>query len=747
MSVPARGRRRQEGREKVTGATRFTADLEFPRLLHTRLVLSPIASGVIRRIDVAAASRGPGVVDVVTGPDLPDSDAAGPDKPLAVERVYYVGQPVAAVLAETEALAADAAALVTVEYDETPPVVDAVSAMRDGAPLVMDEEEDGGGQDASLHGASAADDEADEERPRNVSGVAHVKRGDAERALAGADVVVRGTYRIAGAHQSFMEPHIAVVQPEPDGRMTIWSSTQGPFVVRDGVAELIGVPAHRIRVVPMTVGGGFGGKVQLLEPLLALLALRTGRPVRLALDRSQEFVVGRPAPAASIELELAAKRDGTLVGLRARFQYDNGATAGWHAGVTASFLGGTYRIPNFDVHGYEVTTNKTPVDAYRAPGATQAFFALESAMDELAQTLEMDPVELRLRNVSREGDLGADGVPWPRIASIEVLEEAKKHPLYTAPVGPGEAVGVALGAWGGARTPSAAGCRVEPDGTLSILVGSPDISGTATGLALIAAEAFGVSADKVRVEVGDTEAAPFSTTSSGSQVTYSVGPAVYEAAREARRQLLEIATEELEAAPEDLDIVDGRIAVKGAPSRSVEITKLVAMTMEFTGRYRPIQATGRSAVQAASPMFTVHIARVRFDRETGAYQLVGYAAIQDVGHAINPPEVEGQVHGGAVQAIGRALGEQLAYDADGQLRSGSFVDYELPAADQVPDIDVRLVEVPSPVGPLGAKGVGEPPAIPGTAALANAVSRASGFRVREAPIDRSLLAGINQDGQ
>ncbi|HEV2477337.1 MAG TPA: xanthine dehydrogenase family protein, partial [Candidatus Dormibacteraeota bacterium] len=478
MSVPARGRRRQEGREKVTGATRFAADLEIPRLLHVRLVLSPIASGSIRGIDVEAARSALGVIDVVTGSDLPESDASGPDKPLAVDRVYYVGQPVVAVIAENEAFAADAAALVSVEYDETAPVVDPVAAMRDSASLVVDEDEDDGGADASLHGASAADDKADEARPRNVSGVAHIKRGDADAALREADAVVRGTYRIAGAHQAFMEPHVAIAQPEPDGRMTIWTSTQGPFVVRDGVAELLGLPPHRVRVVPMAVGGGFGGKVQLLEPLVALLALRTGRPVRLALDRSQEFVVGRPAPAASFDLELGASREGTLTGLRARFHYDNGAGAGWHAGGTANFLAGTYRIPNFDVRGYEVTTNKTPVDAYRAPGATQAFFALESAIDQLAQRLEMDPIELRLHNVSREGDLAADGRPWPRIASIEVLEEAKKHPVYTAPLGEGEAVGVALGAWGGARTPSAAGCRVEPDGTLSILVGSPDISGT-----------------------------------------------------------------------------------------------------------------------------------------------------------------------------------------------------------------------------------------------------------------------------
>jgi CO/xanthine dehydrogenase Mo-binding subunit len=448
--------------------------------------------------------------------------------------------------------------------------------------------------------------------------------------------------------------------------------------------------------------------------------------------------MGHPAPAARFEIELGAKRDGSLVALRARYHYDNGATGGWHAGITGSFLGGTYRIPNFDITGYEVATNKTPTDAYRAPGGPQAYFALESAMDELSSTLEIDPIELRLRNASREGDLNADGAPWPRIGMVECLEAARRHPLYTAPVGKDEGVGVALASWGGARSPAAAGCRVEPDGTVSILVGSPDISGSSTGLALIAAEAFGVSPEKVRVVIGDTSFAPQSPMAAGSQVTYSVGGAVYEAALEARRQLLEIATEELEAAPEDLDIVDGRVTVKGVPERFVEITKLVALSTEFMGRHKPVNATGRSAVQSASPAFTVHIARVRTDAETGAFQLTGYAAIQDVGRAINPPEVLGQVHGGSVQSIGRALGEQLFYE-DGQLRTGSFLDYELPSADQIPLIDVQLIEVPSPVGPLGAKGVGEPPAIPGPAAVANALARATGIRVREVPVDRSKL--------
>jgi CO/xanthine dehydrogenase Mo-binding subunit len=721
--------------------TRFTADLEMPGLLHVHLVLSHLPSALIRNIDTGAALSSPGVVDVVTADDLPELETAGQDMPLAADRVFYAGQPVVAIIAESEAAAQDAAALVEIVYEELQPAVEPVGATRDDAPLVLEDSEGADESEAAIHGVSAARETASEDMPRNVTDIAHLTRGDAAGALKKADIVVSGTYRLAGVHQSFIEPHVSMVRPEPDGGLTIWSPTQGPFAVRNDIAKLIGVRVHQVRVIPMPVGGGFGGKVELLEPLLALLALRVRRPVRLVLSRSHEFVVGHPAPAATVELELGARRDGTLVALRARFQYDNGASSGWHAGGTANFLAGTYRIPNFDVEGMEVATNKTPVDAYRAPGAQQGYFALESAMDELALKLDIDPIELRLRNVSREGDpTTEDGESWPRVASIECLEEAKRHPVYTAALRPDEAVGVALGSWGGAHTAGAAGCRVESDGTVTVMIGSPDISGSSTGLAMIASEAMGIPPDRVRVEFGDTSTAPFGPTSSGSQVTYSLGGAVYEAATEARRQLLEIATEELEAAPEDLDIVDGRVAVKGVPSRSIEITELIRLSTDFGAIRKPVHATGRSAVQDSSPMFTVHIARVRVDRETGAFQLIGYAAIQDVGRAINPPEIEGQIHGGVVQSVGRALGEELVFDGAGRPRTTSFLDYELPAADQVPDIDVRLVEVPSPIGPLGAKGVGEPPAIPGTAALANAVSRAAGVRVREAPIDRWLLA-------
>ena len=742
MSAVGTPTRRLEGAAKVTGATRYTADLEMAGLLHVHLVLSHLASARITGIDLSAARAVPGVVDVVTAADLPRFDVAGPEKPLAEDQVFYAGQPIVAVIATSEAAAHDGAAAVLADLDPLVPVTTAEAAMKEGATLVLDVNEEASEEDASIHGASTAAESEPVNRPRNVSAVASLKRGDLAAGLAAADVVVRGTYDLAGVHHTAIEPHVSMVRPEPDGGVTIWSPTQGPFVVRDEIAKILGVRPSFVRVISTPVGGGFGGKVMLLEGLLALLARRVGRPVRLVLTRQQVFGMARGAPAARFEIEIGAKRDGTVTALRAKFHYDNGASAGWHGGISSSFLAGTYRWPAFEITGYEVATNKTPVEAYRAPGAPQSYFALESAMDELAQALDLDPIELRLRNAVREGDPAPDGNPWPRIAFVECLEEARRHPLYTAALSAGEGVGVAAGSWGGARTPAAAGCRVEPDGTLAVTIGSVDISGSSTGLAMIAAEAFGVSVDRVRIETADTGVAPFGPVAGGSQITYSIGGAVHEAALEARRQLLEIATEELEAAPEDLELVEGRVAVRGVPERFVEITKLVALSTDFMGKYKPIHANGRSAVQKASPMFTVHIARVMTDAETGAFQLTGYAAIQDVGRAINPPEVEGQIHGGAAQSLGRALGEQLVYDAEGQLQTGSLLDYELPSADQMPDIDVRILEVPSPVGPLGAKGVGEPPAVPGAAALANAVSRATGVRVRSLPIDRSLLVKL-----
>lgn len=725
------GARRIDGFPKLTGETVYTQDLNPSRLLHVRLVLSSYPSARITSVDGSEALAVPGVVAVLTGADLAAVEAAGPDQPLAAGRVFYAGQPIAAVAAETEAAAADGAARVAVEYEEMPAVIDPFDAMKDSAPLVLPERAEGF-DDVSIHGGGDTESEP-EARPRNVSSVARQNRGDIAAGLAEAEVVVEGRYTMPGAHQGFIETHVVVAAPEPGGGVALWSPTQGHRFVRDEVAKVLKLPVSRVRVVSMPVGGGFGGKVVLLEPLAALLALKLRRPVQIALTRSEEFLVGRPAPASYTDIKLGARKDGTLTALEIGMVYDNGAASGWHGNLSGILFSSAYMVANYAYTAYEVSTNKTPVDAYRAPGGTQAFFVLESALDELAARLEMDPIELRLRNARREGDKLPNG-ERAAIGLVSVLEAARKHPLYTAQRAPGEGLGVAVGAWGGAFGAAAAGCRVEADGTLTVQVGTVDISGSSTGLAMIAAEAFGLPLEKVQVELGDTGSAPQGPVAGGSITTGTVGFAVSVAAADARRQILEIAADRLEAAPEDLDISDGSIHVKGVPDRRVDIGELAMGGT--TGA--PILGQGRTRIERQSPAFTVHLCRVAVDRETGSYRVTGYAAIQDTGRTINPPEVEGQIHGGAVQGLARAMGEQLVYDAEGQLRTGSFLDYEMPTVDQVPAIDVEIIEVRASTG-IGTRGVGEPPAVPGPAALVNAIASATGVRIRTLPIAADQL--------
>ena len=736
MGVIGVPRRRIEGRAKVTGATRFAGDLEVPGLTHARLVLSQHAHARVGSVDTSRAMAVPGVIAAVSGADIA-AGAGGPDRPLALDEVYFAGQPVAAVIGETEAAAADGAALVDIGYEPLEAAVTPDDAVREGAPRVLPAAVSHAAEDAAVHGAVTGAEVKGEALPPNVTSKVRFERGDAAAALRSAAEVVEGTYRVPIVHQAFMETHVVIARPEPDGGFTVWTSTQDMFGVRDQVASDLGVAAARVKVIQMPVGGAFGGKFFLLESLVTLLARAVRRPVRLALTRSEEFAMGRGGPGAQIELKLGARRDGSLAGLVASITYDNGACAGDCAGSTGYLLASTYRMPAFEVTGLEVATHKTPTTAYRAPGAPQAFFALEGAMDELAGRLGMDPIEFRLLNAVREGDLDAEGEPHPRIGLVECLEAARDHRLHREPAPPGESLGVAVGGWGGGAQPAAAGCRLESDGTLTVQAGSVDITGTDTTLAMIAAEAFGTSPDRVFVEKGDSGSAPFSGGAGGSKITYTVGAAVQVAAAEARRQLIEVAAEELEVAPEDLVVEDGRVEVRGVPARGFEIAELAELTMRFGGRHAPVHGFGRTAIHRSSPMYTVHLCRAVVDAETGAYRLTSYAAFQDVGRALNPPEVAGQVHGGAAQGIGRALGEELAYDEAGTLLTSSFLGYGIPTIDQVPPIEVELIEVPSPYGPLGAKGVGEPPAVPGAAAVANAVSAAAGRRVRELPVDLS----------
>jgi CO/xanthine dehydrogenase Mo-binding subunit len=735
--------RRMDGAEKVTGLTRYAGDLTAPGMAHARLVLSPHAHARIAGIDARAAAAVPGVIGVFGAAELglANTDPSTRSKcPLAVDRVLFVGHPVAVVVAETAAIAEDAATLVAVDYEVLSPAVDAVDAMRQDAPPVRGAGGSTGQAELAMHGAATGAQGLREEVGPNVVSTQHLTRGDVVRGFDEAEVVVERRYATPTVHQGYLEPRAVLAAVDPLGALTIWTGTQALFFARSEVCDALGLPEHRVRVVAAPLGGGFGAKFVLLEPLAGGLALRLRRPVSIVLTRTEEFLATTPAPAAVVELRTGARRDGRLTALQARVVFDAGAYAGAPLGIALLLLGSYYQAANLDLRGYEVLTHKPGNGAYRAPGAAQATFALESQMDELARTLGMDPLELRLVNASRPGDPMISGQPWPRMGLRECLERLRRErdgrPRREAvPDGRWRyGAGVSVGGWLGGIEPANAVCRMDRDGTLSVVVGSVDISGTNTALAQIAAEAFGVPVEDVRVVNGDSETSPYAGASGGSKITYTVGLAVERAARDARRQLLAIAADRLEAAAEDLEIVDRAVRVRGVPDRAVTLAELARASTQFGARYEPVFGRGASATIARSPAFAAHLAEVRLDVETGRIEVVGHLVVQDVGRAINPAAIEGQVHGGVVQGIGWALLERVSYDDHGQPLSATLMDYALPQSDQAPAIDTVIIEVPSDHGPFGARGVGEPPVVGAAAAIANAVADATGARLTELPI-------------
>jgi CO/xanthine dehydrogenase Mo-binding subunit len=736
-------RPRIDAPEKVTGATRYAADGYVHGLLHARPVLATEAHARIRGIDGEAALATAGVVAVLTAGDLPIA-SSGTDRtaePLAREEVVFAGQPVALVIAETEAAAEDGAELVVVDYETLPAVVDVEAAMEPGAALArtVEESDDEAGDLESIHAGvdHGQADDPQEALSGNVLDRITRERGDLAAAFAASDAVVEGTFRTPWVHQGYIEPQVCTAWLEPSGTLVVSACTQGSFVTRNGLARTFDLPLDRIRVIAEPIGGSFGGKLSIVEPLAAGAALALRRPVRLTLTRAEDFAATNPASAQVTQLKIGARADGTFTALEARMIVDRGTNAGWGAeGISSSLVTGPYRWEAFDVRAYGVQTNRFTFGAYRAPGAPTAAFALESLVDELASMLGLDPIELRLRNAVVEGDLGMSGNPLPTMGAVDVLERIREHPLWSQrdSLPEDEAVGMAAGHWPGGVEPAAAVCRVDSDGTMTVVTSAADMSGVNSGFAVIAAAAFGLSPDKVRVVTADTTSGPYSGASGGSKVTYTVGAAVLRAAEAAREKVLAAASQELEIAPDDLEVVDGVVRAVGAPDRSITVEELAKKALRFGGRYEPIEGHGGSAQTSGAPSVAAHLSHVRVDRQTGEVTLLGHVIAQDVGRALNPALVEGQMRGGAVQGMGWALYEELAHDEDGRLLTGSFLDYALPTAERVPEIETLIVEVPAPDGPFGAKGIGEAPVVGAPAAIANAVSAAAGRRMYELPM-------------
>ncbi|HEY2439512.1 MAG TPA: xanthine dehydrogenase family protein molybdopterin-binding subunit [Solirubrobacteraceae bacterium] len=732
---------RRDSEPKVRGATRFAGDGPVPGLLHARLVLAHEAHARIRGIDPEAAMQLPGVVAVLTAGDLPIV-ATGKGRmyePLAREEVVYAGQPVALVVAESEAVAEDAAQMVGVDLEALEPVLDVEAAAAPGAPRArVTAAVDGAGSDiGDAHASVSAAGIEGEELSDNVLGTARLADGDIDAALRTSAAVAHGRFTTPWMYQGYLETQTATAWLEPDGELVVTSSTQAPFATRDGIAELFGLPRERIRVRTAPIGGGFGGKMMIVEPLLCAAVLAVKRPVRLALTRSEDIAASNPAGAEVMSLELGADSDGRLTGIRARVFVDRGSTDDFGVeSIAAMLAAGPYNWRAHELTALGVATNRVTFGAYRAPTAPPAAFAVESLLDDLARQLDIDPLELRLRNVAHEGDRSISGQPFPVFGAAACLERVRDHPLWArrSELPPDEGIGVAIGWWPGGYEPAAAVCRLDADGRLTVITGAADMTGVETSFAAIAADAFGVDPSRVRVVNADTSSAPYAGTSGGSKVTYTVGRAVERAAVEARDRLLEVAADELEIAVEDLEIVDGTVQPLGVPAKALPIDELAAKILSFGSRHEPVEGHGRSALPQA-PQAAAHLSHVRVDPETGAVTVLHHVVAQDVGRALNPALVEGQMRGGATQGLGWALLEALAHDEYGQLVTGTFADYAMPTAGTTPPIDAEIVEVPAPDGPFGAKGVGEAPVVGVPGAVANAIAAATGgARVYDLPM-------------
>jgi CO/xanthine dehydrogenase Mo-binding subunit len=748
-------RPRIDAPEKVTGATLFAADGYVHGLLHARLVLSTEPHALIRGIETDSALAVPGVVAVLAAADLP-IQTTGNDRtaePLAREEVVFAGQPVAIVVAESEAAAEDGVEAVVVEYETLEAVVDVEQAMQPGAALarVADEEETGGDLESIHAGVDRGQDgEQEEQLSGNVLDTVRRNDGDVAALFEASDAVVSGTFRTPWVYQAYIEPQVATAWLEPNETLVVSTATQGSFVTQRELARAYGLALDRIRVVAEPLGGAFGGKFAIVEPLAAGAALVLRRPVRIVFTRMEDFQATNPASAQVTHLRVGGRKDGTLTAIEARMVVDRGSNAGWGVeGITSLLVAGPYRWQAHDLRGYGVQTNRFTFGAYRGPGATTAAFAIESLVDELAAELDLDPLEVRLQNAVVEGDINVSGNPFPVIGAVEVLERVREHELWRErdSLPANEGIGLGFGYWPGGNEPAAAVCRVNEDGTMTVVTSAVDMSGVNTGFAAIAAAAFGLAPEQVRVVTADTASGPYAGASGGSKVTYTVGTAVLRAAEAARETLLTAASEELEIAPADLEVVDGVVRAVGAPDRSITVEEIAKRTLRFGGRHEPIAGHGGSAQTRGAPSASAHLAHVRVDRETGEIELLGYAIAQDVGRALNPALVEGQMRGGAAQSIGWALFEQLTHDDSGRLLTGSFLDYAIPTAESVPDIETLIVEVPAPDGPYGAKGIGEAPVIPGPAAIANAVAAAVGVRLRELPMTPARVWKALGDGK
>jgi len=741
---------RPDGADKVTGRAIYGGDMRLTGMLHGKVLRSPHAHARIKSIDTSKAEALPGVKAVMTVKDLPKAEArmaAAGEMPINVkylsnnvmadEKVLYKGHAVAAVAATNVHIAEEALALIAVDYEVLPPVMHVLDAMKADAPLLHED-------------LKTTELGQPTETVSNIASHIQFKLGDPEAGFKEADVIVERELTTETVHQGYIEPHNATALWNEDGHLSIWTSTQGAFVVQKQTSEVLEIPVSQVTVTPCEIGGGFGGKIPVyLEPVAAVLSKKTGRPVKLIMSRTDEFEATGPTPASHMKIKMGARNDGTIVAAEATLMFEAGAFPGSPVGAGCMCLYAPYAIPNMQVDGYDVVVNKPKTTAYRAPGAPNAAFASETVIDELAEKLGMDPLEIRRINGAKEGDRRVDGPTFPRIGYMETVHAALEHEHYATPLtGPNRGRGVASGFWFNVGFMSSVVINVNSDGTVNLVEGSTDIGGTRASIAMQAAETLGIPYADVRPSVVSTDAVGYTDVTGGSRTTFATGYAAHDAALDVIAQMKQRAagrwtSDETPVGPEDVTYANGVFSCTKDAEQKLTF-KEVAALMPRTGG--PI--TGRATVQprGVGGAFATHIVDVEVDPDTGKVAILRYTATQDVGTAIHPSYVEGQIQGGVVQGIGWALNEEFVYRDDGSMVNSSFLDYRMPTSLDLPMIDTVLVEVPNPGHPYGVRGVGEVPIVPPLAAIANAISRATGKRMTDLPMSPGYVLSKTQNG-
>jgi CO/xanthine dehydrogenase Mo-binding subunit len=726
---------RPDGADKVTGRAAYGADFNMPGQLVGKILRSPHAHARIVSIDTSRARALPGVKAVVTGADFPDLKSQiveGGEQSsdirdlahnvMARAKVLYDGHVVAAVAAASADIAMEALDRIVVTYEVLPHITDVEAAVAAGAPLLH-----------PMMRTQGPDGVASE--PSNVAKRHRMERGDVAAALRDADVVVEGRYTTQGVHQGYLEPHACVAAWAEDGRCEVWSSSQGQFMVRDYCARVLDVELSDIRVTPAEIGGGFGGKTTVyLEPVALALSRAAGHPVKMVMSREEVFRATGPTSGSVMTVRLGATNDGKITAAEVDLILQAGAFPGSPMNPACTTSLAAYDIPNFLVNGADVVTNTPKVAAYRAPGAPIAAFAVESAVDDLALKLGMDPLELRLKNAVRDGVRASYGPVFENIGYVETLEAIGASEHYRTPLGPNQGRGLAVGFWFNFGGPSTAAVHISEDGSVVVVTGNPDIGGSRASMAMMAAETLGVPLDRVRPMIADTASIAYSMLTGGSRVTFATGMAVVEAAEKVIADLRGRAAA-LWSLPVDMVAWrDGQAECLDPAKADKAPLTLKALAAQAGSTGGPISAQVSLNAQGAGPGFAVQLCDVEVDPETGCVTVLRYTAAQDVGRAIHPAYVEGQIQGGVAQGVGWALNEEYVFDRDGRMENPGFLDYRMPVASDLPMIDTIMIETPNPRHPFGAKGVGEVPIVPPLGAVANAVSRAIGARIPDLPL-------------